>query len=297
VLSAYLLKGGNEHDTILVRLLKRPYLAVLRWATHNEFKTIAVALILFVAAVSLFPYLGTSFIPEMKEGTISPNADRVPNISLDESIQMELAAHRLAKTVPGIKHIVSRLGRGESPVDPAGYNETDAMMQLLQEEQRGGMTQDEISDQIRTKLSTLPGVNIVMAQPISDRVDEMVTGVRADVAVKIFGDDLGRLLQKANEVSRVANGIRGTADIKIDRVTGQQNLNVTIDRQAIARHGLNASEVHDAIEAAVAGKAATEIYEGERRFQAVVRYPEHLRSSIRDIRGILLTGNAGAQIP
>jgi cobalt-zinc-cadmium resistance protein CzcA len=135
-----------------------------------------------------------------------------------------------------------------------------------------------------------------MAQPISDRVDEMVTGVRADVAVKLFGDDIESLIAKANEVAKIANEIKGTGDIKIDRMTGQQNLTVTIDRQAIARHGLNASDLHDVIEAAVGGKAATEIYEGERRFQAVVRYPERLRNSIDDIRGILVTAPDGAQI-
>lgn len=297
VLSSYLLKGGDEHDTIFVRILKRPYTAILSWATQNEKKTITAAVVLFLATMSLFPYLGTSFIPELKEGTISPNADRVPNISLDESIKMELEAHQLIKTVPGIKYVVSRLGRGESPVDPAGYNETDMIAQLAQLEERNGLTQDEIADEVRKRVATLPGVNLVMAQPISDRVDEMVTGVRADIAVKIFGDDLDLLIAKANDVAKVATTIRGTSDIKIDRVSGQQNLNITIDRQAIARHGLNAADVHDVIEAAVGGKAATEIYEGERRFQAVVRYPEHLRNNLSAIKGILLAGPDGEQIP
>jgi cobalt-zinc-cadmium resistance protein CzcA len=297
VLSFYLLKGGNEHDTFLVRWLKKPYLFVLRWATRNEKTTIAIAVVLFVATISLFPYLGTSFIPELKEGTISPNADRVPNISLDESVQMEMEAHRLIKTVPGIKYTVSRLGRGDSPIDPAGYNETDMMAQLAPEDERKGLTQDAIADEVRRRILTLPGVNIVMAQPISDRVDEMVTGVRADVAVKIFGDDLDELIKKAGEVARVAATIRGTGDTKIDRVSGQQNVNITIDRQSIARHGLNASDVHDVIEAAVAGKVATDIYEGERRFQAVVRYPEHLRNNVTAIQGILLTGPDGEQVP
>ncbi|MCC6856945.1 MAG: efflux RND transporter permease subunit [Bryobacterales bacterium] len=297
VLSLLLLKGGHEHETMLVRLLKRPYEVILGWATRNEKKTVGLAVVLFAASMALFPYLGTSFIPEMKEGTVSPNADRVPNISLEESIRMEMAAQRLVQTVPGIRHVVSRLGRGESPVDPAGYNETDMMAQLKPEDERHGLTQDEIADQIRRRISTLPGVNVVMAQPISDRVDEMVTGVRADVAVKIFGDDLDTLLEKARQVARVANAIRGTSDIKVARGKGQQNLNVTIDRQAIARHGLNASDVHDVIEAAVGGKVATEIYEGERRFQAVVRFPEALRNSVSGIRGILLTAHDGAQIP
>ncbi len=297
VLSFLLLRGGAEHDTFVVRWLKKPYRMVLESATRNEGKTIAVALVLFVGTMSLFPLLGTSFIPEMKEGTISPNADRVPNISLEESVAIEMQAHRLLKDVPGVKSIVTRLGRGESPVDPAGYNETDTMISLKPEKERGGLTQDQIGDEVRRRVLTLPGINLVMAQPISDRVDEMVTGVRADVAVKIFGTDLETLVVKANEVARVANSVKGTADIKVDRVKGQQNLNMTIDRKAVARHGLNSSEVHDAIEAAVGGKMATEIYEGERRFQAVVRYPEALRSSAQDIQRILLTAPGGAQVP
>jgi heavy metal efflux system protein len=296
VLSSYLLKPGNEHDTWFVKILKRPYVALLRWATHNHKKVIAASLVVFAATMSLFPLLGTSFIPELKEGTISPNMDRVPNISLDESIRMEMEAMKLVRKVTGVEYAVSRLGRGESPVDPAGYNESDMMIQLLPDEQRKGLTQDQIGDEIRKIVSAFPGVNPVMAQPISDRVDEMVTGVRADVAVKIFGDDIDALIAKANEVAKIANTIRGTGDIKIDRMTGQQNLTVTIDRQAIARHGLNASDIHDVIEAAVGGKAATEIYEGERRFQAVVRYPERLRNSMQDIRNIMVTAPDGAQI-
>jgi cobalt-zinc-cadmium resistance protein CzcA len=297
VLSSYFLKGGNEHDTLFVRMLKAPYLRILRWATHHEVTTVAIALALFAGSMGLFLYLGTSFIPELKEGTISPNADRVPNIALEESIRMEMEAQRIALAIPGVKHVVSRLGRGESPVDPAGYNETDMMIQLRPMEERKSITQDAIADQIRKRFSRLPGVNLVMAQPISDRVDEMVTGVRADVAVKIFGDDLDTLIAKGEEVTKVARSIRGTSDIKVDRITGQQTLTIAIDRQAIARHGLNASDVHDVIEAAIGGKMATEIYEGERRFQAVVRYPEHLRNSIGEIRRILLTGRAGEQVP
>ncbi len=296
VLSSYLLKAGSEEDTFFVRLLKRPYMAILSWSTSNQKKVIAASLAVFAATISLFPLLGTSFIPELKEGTISPNMDRVPNISLDESIRMEMEAIKKVRKVTGVEYVVSRLGRGESPVDPAGYNESDLMIQLLPADQRKGLTQDQIGDEIRKIVSAFPGVNPVMAQPISDRVDEMVTGVRADVAVKIFGDDIASLIAKANEVAKIANEIRGTGDIKIDRMTGQQNLTITIDRQAIARHGLNASNLHDVIEAAVGGKAATEIYEGERRFQAVVRFPERLRNSMQDIRNIMVTAPDGAQI-
>lgn len=295
VLSAYLLRGGNEHETLLIRMLKRPFKAVLNLALRNEKRTIATTLVLFFASLALFPFLGTSFIPEMKEGSISPNIDRVPNISLDEAIDMEMKAMRLVSEVPGIRKAVSRLGRGESPADAAGPNEADVMASLLpQDERPEGMTQDSIADEIRKKLAVIPGVNLVMSQPISDRVDEMVTGVRADVAVKLFGDDLEILQEKAAQIAKVAAGIRGMRDTRVDRVGGQQYLSITINRQAIARQGLNASDVHEMIETAIGGRTATEVYEGVRRFNAVVRYPEHLRNSIGEIRHIVLRSPTGS---
>jgi cobalt-zinc-cadmium resistance protein CzcA len=232
----------------------------------------------------------------MKEGTVSPNFDRVPNISLDESIKMEMAADQTISQVAGIENVVSRLGRGESPADPAGPNETDIIATLQPLEKRGSLTQDDIAEDIRQRLAKVPGVNLVMAQPISDRVDEMVTGVRADVAVKLFGDDLSVLIAKANDIAKVAAGVRGLSDTKIDRIGGQQYLNITIDRQALARQGLNVSDINEVIETAIAGKGATDIFEGERRFQAIVRLPEQYREHKTDIGRILLTTPANAQV-
>jgi len=299
VLAAFLLKGGgSEHDTLLVRFLKRPYLLLLNWALHHAKTTIFAVLALFALAIGLFPYLGTAFIPEMAEGSISPNIDRVPNISLDESLKMEMRAMKIVSDAPDVSRVVSRLGRGESPADPAGPNETDVMASLVPYDQRkDGWTQERIANEIRKRLAVVPGVNLVMAQPISDRVDEMVTGVRADVAVKLFGDDLDVLIEKANEIGQVAKTIHGFRDSKVDRVGGQQYLNINIDRQAIARYGLNAADVHDIIEMAIAGKSATEIYEGERRFQAIVRLPPQLRDSVQDISRLLLTTPDGVQLP
>jgi cobalt-zinc-cadmium resistance protein CzcA len=296
VLASFLLKGGGEHETFVVRMIKRPYERVLQWALGHSVVTIGTAVLLFAGAMSLFPLLGTSFIPEMKEGTISPNMDRVPNISLEESLRMEMEAMKLIRGVPGVKSVVSRLGRGESPADPAGPNETDVMASLIPMEERKNLMQDQIADDIRKRLMAMPGVNTVMAQPISDRVDEMVTGVRADVAIKLFGDDLDTLVRKANELTRVATRVAGFKDGKVDRLGGQQYLNVNIDRQAIARIGMNASEVHDIIETALGGKPATEIYEGERRFQAVVRLPETWRDSVPDVRNILIESPSKARV-
>jgi heavy metal efflux system protein len=298
VLSSYLLKGGAEHDTRVIAFMKRHYLRMLHWALLNSKKTVLSAVGLFVATVLIVPMLGTSFIPEMKEGSIVPALDRVPNISLEESIKLERQANKLVLEVPGVKSVVSGVGRGESPADPQGQNESTPIASLKdRDEWPEGWTQDDIANAIRDKLKAIPGVQIVMAQPISDRVDEMVSGVRSDIAVKIFGDDLDRLRELAGEIARVAGGIKGSQDIRIERISGQQYLSIEIDRQAIARYGLNVSDIHDIIEIAIGGKRATDIFEGERRFAAAVRLPEEFRSNVQAIRQLLVQAPDGVQVP
>ena len=288
----------EAHDTWLVRTLKRPYMAMLHFAVANAKTTVLASLVALAASLSLLPFLGTAFIPEMKEGSLVPGINRVPNISLEESIRMEMEAMRLVMTVPGVESAVSGVGRGESPADPQAQNESTPIVSLKPRgEWPAGWTQDDIADAIREKLKALPGVDIVMAQPISDRVDEMVTGVRADIAVKIFGDDLTTLKQKADEIARLASRIQGARDLRVEKITGQQYLQIEIDRRAIARAGLNVRDVHEVIEIAIGGKVATEVYEGERRFGAIVRLPEAFRGDIAAIRNLVVSARNGAQIP
>ncbi len=300
VLSSYLLKvepGEGEHDTRLVQALKKPYLQLLNWSLANNKQTIFGSVALFVASLGLFPLLGTAFIPEMKEGSIVPNIIRVPKISLEESVRMEMEAMRLVMQVPGVKSAVSGIGRGESPADPQSQNESTPIVSLQpRSEWPKGWNQDSFADAIREKLKALPGVQVVMAQPISARVAEMVTGVRSDVAIKIFGDDLEALKKKAEEIARVAQTIPGAQDLRVERVTGQQYLQIEIDRQAIARLGINVADVHDVIETAIGGKLATEIYEGERRFGALVRLPESYRHDVETIRDLVITSPRGAYV-
>lgn len=300
VLSSYLLKveiGHGDHETRAIAAMKKPYLKLLHWALSNQKKTLTAAGGLLVFTLGLFPFLGTAFIPEMREGSIVPGINRVPNISLEESIKMEMEAMRLVMQVPGVKSAVSGVGRGESPADPQGQNESTPIVSLKpRDEWPRGWNQDDIAEQMRDKLKALPGVQIVMAQPISDRVDEMVTGVRSDIAVKVFGDDLDMLKKKAEEIAKVAQSIQGAQDLRVERVTGQQYLSIDIDRQAIARYGLNASDVHDVIETAIGGKEATQIFEGERRFAGVVRLPERFRNDVEAIRNLIVSAPNGAQV-
>lgn len=300
VLSTYLLKPpahDGDHDTKLIRTIKAPYLRLLEGALNQEKKTIAIAVGAFVFSIGLLPFLGTSFIPEMKEGSVVPGINRVPNIALDESIKMEMEAMKLVMQVPGVKSAVSGVGRGESPADPQGPNESTPIVSLKpRSEWPSGWNQDDIADAMRDKLKALPGVQVVMAQPISDRVDEMVTGVRSDIAVKVFGDDLEQLKQVANQISKIAQGIQGADDFRIERVTGQQYLQIDIDREAIARLGLNVADINDLIETAIGGKEATEIFEGERRFAGVVRLPERFRNNIEAISNLLIDAPNGASV-
>ncbi|AMK77140.1 MULTISPECIES: efflux RND transporter permease subunit [Methylomonas] len=300
VLCAFLLEGHDgEHDTRLIAFIKRIYLRMLDWAMANRLKVVGGAVGVFAATLALLPLLGTSFIPEMKEGSIVPGINRMPNISLEESINVEMQAMKMVMEIPGVKTVVSGVGRGESPADPQAQNESTPIVTLKpREEWPKGWNQDDIADAMSTKLiENLPGMQVVMAQPISDRVDEMVTGVRSDVAVKVFGDDLAALKRLADTIAGVANDVNGARDIRVERLTGQQYLNITVDRQAIARHGLNASDIHDVIETAIAGKVATEIYQGERRFSAAVRLPEQFRNNIGSIDALMLTSANGARVP
>ncbi|MEX8194318.1 efflux RND transporter permease subunit [Comamonas guangdongensis] len=294
VLCSYFLKGGADHDTRLIAFLKRHYLRLLEAATSRNRLTLALAVALLIGSLGLFPLLGKSFMPTMKEGALTPQINRVPSISLEESIRMEMAAMKEVAQVPGVKSVVSKLGRGESPADPAGPNESDPIVLLDPESDR---SQDEIDEDIRQRLSKIPGVQIVLSQPISERVDEMVTGVRSQLAVKVFGDELEELKQVSEQVARILKSVPGSTDIRVERLSGQQALTVDIDRKAMARHGLNVADVQSVLESAIGGKDVTTLYEGERRYAVSVRFPEAFRGSPEAIGATLLSTATGAQVP
>lgn len=298
VLCSYLLKGGDEHDTKLVAVLKKPYLKLLDAALANPKVTVLGAICAFAASLAVVPFLGKSFIPTMQEGSLTPVIVRAPNISLDESIKMEFEALRRVMEVPGVATVVSRLGRGESAADPGQPHESDPIVTLKpMDEWPDGWVQDDFANAIRDKLKTLPGIELAISQPIAARVDEMVSGVRSQVAIKLFGDDLEELRRVGDEISRVLASVPGATDLRVERVSGQSYLNIEIDRAAIARHGINVADVNELIEMAVGGAVATEVYEGERRYQLAIRYPEMYRNNPEAIGNIVLRSPNGAVVP
>ncbi len=294
VLCSYILRGGSDHDTRPIAFLKRHYLRLLHLALGAEKKTVVTAVALLLGSMALFPFLGKSFIPTMKEGSIVPQIVRVPSISLEESLRVENEAMKLVARVPGVKSVISKLGRGESPADPAGPNESDPIVVIDKESGRG---QTAIEDDIRKALAVLPGVQVIMNQPIAQRVDEMVTGVRSQLAIKVFGEELSELRHISEELARIVRTVPGATDIRVERLSGQQTLTIDIDRQAIARYGINVSDVNDLIETAFGGNEVGQLYEGQRRFGIVVRYPVHYRSSIETIRNSTLRTSDGTLVP
>jgi len=296
-LCSLILKGGAEEDTRLLRWIKRPYLRALDACLARPRAVIAGALGLLGAALACIPLLGTAFIPTMQEGSLTPVIVRVPKISLDESMKLEAEAMRAIAGVPGVRLAMSRLGGGESASDPGLPHESDPIVSLLPRSQwPKGWTQDDIANAIRERLKFLPGVEVSISQPIAARVDEMVSGVRSQVAVKIFGDDLDVLREKGDAIAKVLSGLAGTTDLRVERVTGQNYLTVRVDREAISRHGINVEDVNDLIETAVRGRVTSTVYEGERRYDLFVRYPASTRDGVASIGSLLLRSPGGAQV-
>ena len=295
VLCSYILKGGTEHDTRFVAYIKAPYTRALHWAMANPQRVIFYAGIALLLSLLTFPFLGKSFIPIMKEGAITPVIVRAANISLDESVKMEFEAMKRIAAIPGVKSAVSRLGRGESPADPGQPNESDPIVSLKPAGERD-LNQDEIAVRVRDALKALPGVETAISQPIAARVDEMVSGVRSQIAVKIFGDDIATLKKLGGQIGRVLSSLDGATDLRIDQISGQNYLTLTINRDAIARYGLNVEDVNNVIEIANGGREATQVYEGERRFPLVMRYPTAYRNSPEAFGNIILQSPDGAHI-
>ena len=295
VLCSYILKGGGEEDTRIVRALRTPYTKWLHWCLDNPKLVVKRAIILLLTSFVAFTMLGKSFIPVMQEGSITPLIAKSPNISLDESVKLEFEALKRIMSVPGVERVVSRLGRGESPADPGQPFESDPIVTLKPLGDRD-LTQEEIANQIREKLKTLPGVELSISQPIAARVDEMVSGVRSQVAIKIFGEDLAELKKLGDQISQVLSNMKGSTDLRIEKASGQNYLNIKIDRDSIARYGINVSDVNEVIETAIGGKQASIVYEGERRFPLMLRYPAPYRDNVEAISGIILHSPNGAQV-
>jgi len=299
-LSAALLpRRMSDKENFVVAGAKRLYRPALRMALSRPKQVVAVAALVVAGAGFLATRLGSEFVPRLREGALVINTIRLAGVSVDESVRYGLQIERtLEDAFPDeIDRVWTRTGTAEVATDPMGLELSDIFITLKDRSlwRRAG-TQDELVRAMQERLSGFPGMRMVFTQPIEMRVNEMIAGVRADVGVKLFGDDFTLLKTSAREIEAVMKKIPGAADVFVEQVTGQPVLEIEVDRDAIARHGIPAREVLDAI-AALGTRDAGVIQEGERRFPVAITLEQRYRTDAAAVGRILVTATNGDRIP
>jgi cobalt-zinc-cadmium resistance protein CzcA len=300
LVSILLPKQLEERDPLAIRVLKRLYAPVLRFTMHHKLAIIGLAVGLFAVAFGLIaPNLGSEFIPRLSEGGIVVNIVRLAGVDLEESIRYNTRMEQaLLRQFPDeILYVWSRIGTAEVATDPMGVELSDIFITLRpREEWKRARTQDQLAALIQRELRDLPGQRIAMTQPIEMRLNEMISGVRSDVAAILYGDDFDVLVKKAAEIEGVLKSIPGAADVSTEQVTGQPVLEIRVNQDDIARYGIPAQTVLDLVES-LGSRRAGEVCEGQLRFPLIIRLPERYRADPAAIGGILVTTPAGERIP
>jgi heavy metal efflux system protein len=272
----------SEKENPIMKRADSAYVPMLRYALGNRSVVgVGVAVLLFLSGL-IASRMGTEFIPSLTEGDIALQALRMPGTSLTQSIEMQGHLENAVMQFPEVERVFARIGTAEVAADPMPPSISDGyvMLRPRSEWPDPHKTQDELAEEIEHAVVKLPGNNYEFSQPIQLRVNELISGVRSDVGVKIFGDDMDKLISSGKEIFEVLERIPGAADVKIEQVTGLPFLTVQMKHDEMARYGLNHSDIQEAIEIAIGGREAGELFEGDRRFDIVVRLPENIRQDV-----------------
>jgi len=302
VLASFFLKKVSEKDPWLFRVSKRVYTPLLHKVMEHKRATFVAALGIFFASLVLVPFMGAEFIPRLDEGAIAMQMWRLPSISLEESNELSTIAEQIVKEkFPEVKTIVSKTGRAEIATDPMGVEISDTFLVLQPRDTWRFDSKEALIEAIDEAMQEgVPGAIFSYSQPIELRVQELISGVRSDIAVHLYGDDLKLLKVKADEIARVLSRIPGAADVKAEQTQGLPMLRVHVNRSAIARYGMNADEVLDVVET-VGGKKVGTVLEGQKRFALQARYDKSVRRSLDAIRELRVAvpspGGASLQLP
>ena len=291
VLASLLLKRVREKEPLLFRVAKRLYFPVLERIVTRPVPVFATALVLFLASLGVVPLLGAEFIPRLDEGAIAMQMWRLPSVSLEESNKISLMAERvLVENFPEVDTVVSRTGRAEIATDPMGVEISDTYIMLKPKNTwRFGSKEELIRAIDKTLTERIPGTIFSYSQPIELRVQELIAGVRSDVAIQIYGDDLAQMKRKADEVVRLVRGVPGAADVKAEQVIGLPTMRVRIDRDAIARYGINAERVLEVIQT-IGGNPVGTVLEGQKRFTLQVRFDPSVRDDLESVGDLKIAG-------
>ncbi|HOX37736.1 MAG TPA: CusA/CzcA family heavy metal efflux RND transporter [Candidatus Brocadiia bacterium] len=286
-------------ENLLVRIVQRTYAPILALAMRGRWMTAAVAASVMVGAFSLLPKLGTEFLPALDEGAIAINCVRLPTASVEGSaLQSSAIEKRLLEKFPEVTTVVSKTGRAEISEDPMGPEQSDLFIMLKPPgEWTDGRTKEQLVEEINAELALFPGIRPSFSQPISLRVNELISGIKSDVAIKISGEDMEVLRGVGERMAPLLASIAGAEDVKIEQVSGFTQLEARVNREAMARHMINARDISDLIETAVGGRIATTIFEGQRRFAVLVRFPQEARSNLESLERLLVPSPLGYDVP
>lgn len=264
--------------------LQETYRQFLVWAGVKRFIVFAASMGVLVLVLILSPLLGTEFVPKLDEGNIWLTITLPPSTSLDSSKNVERQVRAVLRSYSEVNNVISHVGRPDDGTDPKGPNNIEILADLKpKDEWKNFHSKDELVADMSKKIHRIPGIPTNFSQVIQDSVEEALSGVKGEIAVKIYGPDLEIIAEKSEQVAAILNSIRGSADVAAIRISGQSELDISIDRSKIARLGINVADVDLAIETALAGSAANFFYEGDRRFDVTIRLDEHYRNSIDDI--------------
>lgn len=298
VLASFLLKEVKHEDPWLVRKLQAWYEPLLEKALGNQRQVVIAALILLLAAGAVYTQVGKTFMPTMDEGDIIVGIEKLPSISLEASAALDKKVHQaLMSEIPEITGIVARAGSDEIGLDPMGLNQTDTFLILKPRDEWKFDNKDELINKIRSVLDQLPGIKYSFTQPIDMRVSEMIIGVRGDVAIKVFGPDLGTLNGLATQVESLLKNVEGNQDVYTVQNDGVQYLRVIVDRLAAGRYGLSVEDIQDALRTQVEGMRAGTVIEDGRRTPVIIRGPEMVRLSPADFSALRITTPEGESVP
>ena len=300
VLTSYLVRpSSSEHETWILRKAHAAYVPLLRQAMQRRWVTLGAGVLLLAGAIGLFTRIGAEFVPQLDEGDLIVEARRLPGIALSESIQTDLRVEKALLGIPEVDRVVSRVGSPEVATDPMGIEQSDVYIGLKPHERwRKGIGRDELAKEISEAIEAqVPEVAGAVSQPIQMRTNELVAGVRSDVAVMLYGPDLGVLADLGEQVAKVVRSIDGATDVRVEQTAGLRYLRVDPDRAKLARYGLSVEDVNHVTETMSVGHPAGEVLEGERRFGIVVLTDHGYRGELDALKALPLRAVTGQIVP
>lgn len=300
--SLILKKNIKENMTIadkIIHALKNVYTPFLEFALRSKFVTVTSAVIILLISLFIFSRLGGEFIPKLDEGDLAYQIVRLPGVSLNESVIIGDRVEKiLISKFPEVKTVVTKTGAPELATDPMGPEFSDVIVILKpKEEWTTAESKEELVEKIQKELSVVPGIGLSFTQPIELRFNELIAGARGDVSVKIFGDDLNILSDRGSDAARIMGQIQGAEDISVQQVEGLPQLQIKIIREKIAKYGISVEDVNSVIEIALAGKSSGVVFEGDKKFDIVIKYSDDKKRSIDEIRNILVSSSENLKLP